>query len=73
MKNQFIKIITKHGKAVWLNTSNIVAVHGAYKDDNSFVILTNATDGDGEGQGYTVEGSLEVFLETIEAELRYFS
>ena len=73
MKSQFIKIITKHGKTIWLNPSNIVAVYGAYKDDDCFVILTNATSGDGEGQGYTVEGSLEVFLETLDAEVKYFA
>lgn len=73
MKSQFIKIITKYGKNVWLNPNHIVAVHEAYNDENCFVILTNATDGDGEGKAYIVEGSLEVFLETLDAELKYFS
>lgn len=73
MKNQFIKILTKQGKQVWLNPSNIVAVYEVPKNSDCFVVRTNADDGDGEGVAYTVEGSLEVFLETLEAELKYFS
>ena len=73
MKNQFIKIVTKYGKMVWLNVSHIVAVYEGHNQPDCFVILTNSNDGDGEGQVYIVEGSLELFLETLDVELKYFT
>ncbi len=66
MKNQFIKVITKYGKIVWINVDNIVSVTEAVNDQDSFVVLTNATDG--EGRTYVVEGSPEVFLDTLDIE-----
>lgn len=69
MKNQFVKIITKNGVIVWLNTSQIVAVTDNDEDDNiPFVIHTNAVDANGKGISYVVEGSSKVFVDKLELE-----
>ena len=70
--SKFIKVTTYYGKEVWLNSANIVAITESEKKPDTMVVLTNAVDKN-EGQYYLVQGSPEVFIESLGEEAVLFS
>lgn len=58
--SKYLKIVTVSGKAVWINSANIVAVTESKSNPDNSVIVTNAAFE--EGQYYVVPGSPEVLI-----------
>ncbi len=73
MRNQFIKVTTYYGEAVWLNVENIVSIKESDELQDTFIILTNTTDETGKGKHYEVQGSPEVFFDAFGLTVSSFS